>query len=51
MIAADGVEWELPLVDAFVPSIDLETKTITVDPPEDLPSAKAKTSSSKRRRR
>ncbi len=32
-----GVERLLPLVDALVPTIDLPSKTITVDPPDGLP--------------
>jgi 16S rRNA processing protein RimM len=32
-----GVERMLPLVDAFVISIDLDARVVTVDPPEGLP--------------
>jgi len=35
-----GVERLLPLVDAFVTAIDLDARTITVDPPEGLPETK-----------
>lgn len=41
LVIADGaVERLLPLVDAFVTSIDLEAAVITVDPPDDLPESK-----------
>jgi 16S rRNA processing protein RimM len=33
----DGVERLLPVVDAFILDIDLDTATIVVDPPEGLP--------------
>jgi len=38
LVIHDGdVERLLPLVDAFVPAIDVAAGTITVDPPEGLP--------------
>jgi 16S rRNA processing protein RimM len=38
LIIADGeTAWQLPMVPAFVLAIDLVGRTITVDPPEDLP--------------
>jgi len=41
LVIHDGdIERMLPLVDVFVTSIDLDTATITVDPPEGLPESK-----------
>ena len=41
LVIHDGeVERLLPLVDVFVTAIDLEARTITVDPPEGLPESK-----------
>jgi 16S rRNA processing protein RimM len=38
LVIRDGdVERELPLVDALVPSVDIEARTIVVEPPEGLP--------------
>jgi 16S rRNA processing protein RimM len=42
VIHDNGIERLLPLVDAFVTDIDLDTSTITVDPPEGLPESKAR---------
>lgn len=39
VIAREGKSYQLPLVDAFVVSVDLEAKTVVVDPPDDLPEA------------
>jgi 16S rRNA processing protein RimM len=33
----EGVERELPVVDALVPHVDLDARLVTVAPPEDLP--------------
>lgn len=44
LVIHDGeVERLLPLVDVFVTAIDLEARTITVDPPEGLPESKRRT--------
>ena len=43
-----GIERELPLVDAFVLSTDLEQRVITVDPPPDLPESRANVSRNRR---
>lgn len=41
LVIHDGpVERMLPLVDAFVTSIDLDARVITVDPPEGLPESR-----------
>jgi 16S rRNA processing protein RimM len=41
LVIHDGdIERLLPLVDEFVTQIDLETSTITIDPPEGLPESK-----------
>jgi 16S rRNA processing protein RimM len=37
VIHRDGKEILLPLVDPFVPHIDLEARVVTIDPPEGLP--------------
>jgi 16S rRNA processing protein RimM len=37
VIHQDGMERLLPLVDELVPTIDLDARLVTVDPPEDLP--------------
>ena len=42
VIHDNGIERLLPLVDAFVTSIDLDASVITVDPPEGLPESKAR---------
>ena len=41
LVIHDGeIERMLPLVDAFVTSIDIAARVVTVDPPEDLPESK-----------
>ena len=42
VIHRDGKEILLPLVDVFVPNIDLEARVVTVDPPEGLPETAVK---------
>jgi 16S rRNA processing protein RimM len=43
LVIHDGdVERMLPLVDEFVTAIDLETRVVTVDPPDGLPESKVR---------
>lgn len=40
VIHDNGVERMVPLVDAFLPKVDLEARIVTVDPPEGTPETK-----------